>query len=84
MIVWGDRRAAVADQKIQISPPIGLKYMINIKFDIAPGGSCWGGFPGGPPLGEFFFTDVEMKAAPGDVKFDHVAIANQCQRATGR
>ena len=74
----------MADQKIQISPAIGLKYMINIKFDIASGGYRRRGLPGGPPSGEFFFADIEVQTAPGDVKFDHVAVANQCQRTTGR
>jgi hypothetical protein len=74
----------MADQKIQISPAVGLKYMINIKLDIASGGDRRGGFPGGPPLGEFCFTDIEVQTAPGDIKFDHVAIANQCEWATSR
>jgi hypothetical protein len=72
----------VADQKIQISPTVGLKYMINIKLDIASRGCGRGGLPGGPPLGEFFFTDIEVQTAPGDIKFDHVAVANQRQRTT--
>ena len=64
-------------KKPKVATLVGLSHFVFKEFAVSTA-EAWGkGGPLFPAAGQFFFFDIEMESALGDIEFDHVPVLNQ-------
>jgi len=71
-------------EEFKIAAFVGLGNFLFEEFSVAPGETFFGRRPDSATGREFFFADVKSEGAIGGIKFDHVAVLHEGERAANR
>src|SRR5262245_58434685 len=68
-------------EKVEIAPLVRLRYVLRIEAAEPPRGDGGARLPFGSASGELVVWHAQRQASAGDVERDHVAVADEGQRA---
>ena len=70
MVVARHEGPALADQKVQIHPLVGLQNMVDVQFPVAAGQWRWRRGPAGQSACQLGIADVQVQPAIGHIELN--------------
>src|SRR5580693_9434178 len=81
--VWREKvPLALIDQKVQVTPLVGLQDMLGVEALIATKGCRSAGWGFGGPTSQLLLVDQQIESAGGGVEHNLIAVADESDRTT--